>query len=272
MCAIFGIGFQRGHSLRDNAAAKKLLRNMFLENERRGRTSSGLAYVSPYKISVIKKDVKASDFIFLPEYRAAEDEYINLERKNPQVREVDFNPISIIGHCRQKTKGTEKDNKNNHPIVRSRVVGVHNGIISNDDQLFEDHETHFNRNGRVDSEIIFALIEHYSGNAGKIDDAIKKAVNELWGSMACAMVHKCQPYIVWLFRLHSPCTIMHFPDTGIILWSSEDYYIENATADLSFLGKPVEIPFPAKSGIAFDFYKNRTYRFGLKEEGAYAHA
>lgn len=272
MCAIFGVGFQRGHSLRDNAAAKKLVRNLFLENESRGRTSSGLAYVSPERISVIKKDVRATEFITLPEYRSAEDLYINLEKKNPHTREADFDPISIVGHCRQRTKGTERDNRNNHPIVRNKVVGVHNGVISNDDTLFEQYAEQFDRNGRVDSEIIFALIEHFAGNAGQIDTAIKKAVAATWGSLACAMVHKFQPYIVWLFRMTNPCTVYHYPDVGIIVWSSEERFIENATKSLPFLGNPERISFPSRSGISFDFYRNKIYRFDLEVGGAYSYA
>ena len=70
--------------------------------------------------------------------------------------------LSIVGHCRQKTKGTERNNANNHPIVRDLIVGVHNGMIHNDDITFNNYKDAIKRNGEVDSEIIFALIEYFS--------------------------------------------------------------------------------------------------------------
>jgi len=44
-------------------------------------------------------------------------------------------------HARAKTKGDAKDNVNNHPVIGLGWVVVHNGNVSNDDDLFEYYKT-----------------------------------------------------------------------------------------------------------------------------------
>ena len=41
-------------------------------------------------------------------------------------------------HVRDYTKGHPSIEANNHPIRHGSVVGIHNGIITNDDELFAD--------------------------------------------------------------------------------------------------------------------------------------
>jgi len=269
MCAIFGIGFQKGHNICNNDMVRKIVRGLFLECMARGRTASGLAFCSGGEVQIIKKNVAACDFINLPEYKKAELSYMTVSPPTsiPEAAVSKFPPVAMIGHCRLKTKGTELDNVNNHPIVRERVVGVHNGVIGNDDQLFTRFEKDFDRNGRVDSEIIFALIEHFSGNAGAIAPAIQKAADLMRGGYACAMTHVNQPYIVWLFRNHSPCSILHYEDVGLVIWASLEVYIREAVKGFT-LGEPKEIILPAREGIAIDLFQNKFYRFPLeiKEE------
>jgi glucosamine 6-phosphate synthetase-like amidotransferase/phosphosugar isomerase protein len=67
-------------------------------------------------------------------------------------------------HVRDYTKGHPRIEANNHPIRHGAVVGVHNGIIVNDDELMEKHG--FERakpEMTVDSEAIFALAEAHDG-------------------------------------------------------------------------------------------------------------
>lgn len=61
-------------------------------------------------------------------------------------------------HTRAATQGRPEDNNNNHPIIHGSIVGIHNGIVYNDDDLFG----HFKwpRLARVDSEAIFAALNY----------------------------------------------------------------------------------------------------------------
>ena len=46
-------------------------------------------------------------------------------------------PVLILGHSRLQTNGQSEINTNNQPVVKDGVVGIHNGIIVNDDKLWK---------------------------------------------------------------------------------------------------------------------------------------
>lgn len=82
-------------------------------------------------------------------------------------------------HVRDYTKGHPSVEANNHPIRHGAVVGVHNGVILNDDELMAEHG--FERaepEMTVDSEAIFALVNAEGPRAA--------ALEALRGSMAAA--------------------------------------------------------------------------------------
>jgi glucosamine 6-phosphate synthetase-like amidotransferase/phosphosugar isomerase protein len=96
-------------------------------------------------------------------------------------------------HVRDYTKGHPRIEANNHPIRHGAVVGVHNGIILNDDELMDQHG--FERaepEMTVDSEAIFALAEAHEGAPG--------ALEQLRGSMATAWLDERRPGTLFLAR------------------------------------------------------------------------
>jgi len=96
--------------------------------------------------------------------------------------EVPDSATQLLVHVRDYTKGHPSLAANNHPIRHGAVVGIHNGIIVNDDELFE-HESigRAEADMTVDSEIIFALAERSRGRTAR-------ALERLVGSMATAWV------------------------------------------------------------------------------------
>jgi asparagine synthetase B (glutamine-hydrolysing) len=82
---------------------------------------------------------------------------------------------------------------NNHPIRHGSVVGIHNGLIANDDALLERYgiERH-EPEMTVDSEAIFALMEHRSHDP--------RALQEMRGAMAAAWLDERDPETLYLAR------------------------------------------------------------------------
>jgi glucosamine 6-phosphate synthetase-like amidotransferase/phosphosugar isomerase protein len=88
-------------------------------------------------------------------------------------------------HVRDYTKGHPTIEANNHPIRHGAVVGIHNGIIANDEEIFA--EFGFRRAERsmtVDSEAIFALVDW---------DASPRVLERLRGTMATAWLDERRP-------------------------------------------------------------------------------
>ena len=257
MCSIHGIAFQKDHTVRHEKIVHKLITELMLKGMQRGMTASGVCYTTGRKMTIVKDKLDAAKFVKTKFYKESLEKYVTFKGDHAD------HLLSVLGHCRQKTKGSEQNNNNNHPIRYNRVIGIHNGIISNDDIQFEQYKSVFNRNAQVDSEIIFALIDHFSTTMDSIPKGIQKACSSLSGGYACAMVHSYQPHILWLFRANSPCIIHHFEKRGIIMFASQAEFITDTASKYS-LGSHTEISLDTHEGIGLDLYRNRYQRFDLE--------
>lgn len=125
------------------ALADIFTRNL-IYNEERGKAATGLAVMRwNRQIAVVKMPLPASEFIQTPEYRTL-------------LARLDAQTTIVLGHTRLPTKGSPRNNANNHPLHSGTVWGVHNGHIHNDDELFARYG--YARQADVDSEIIFQLL------------------------------------------------------------------------------------------------------------------
>jgi glucosamine 6-phosphate synthetase-like amidotransferase/phosphosugar isomerase protein len=96
-------------------------------------------------------------------------------------------------HVRDYTKGHPEIAGNNHPIRHGAVVGIHNGLIENDDALLERYGlARQDAEMTVDSEAIFALMEHRSHDP--------RALSEMRGAMAAAWLDERDPETLYLAR------------------------------------------------------------------------
>jgi glucosamine 6-phosphate synthetase-like amidotransferase/phosphosugar isomerase protein len=100
--------------------------------------------------------------------------------------ELPRNATDALVHVRDYTKGHPRIVANNHPIRHGSVVGVHNGIIVNDEDIFARHGfARAEPEMTVDSEAIFALMDATSSDQG--------ALEELRGTMAAAWIDERAP-------------------------------------------------------------------------------
>src|ERR671937_2135698 len=155
MCGIAGYSLTEKSELDRTLAAQALLAGI----AERGADAVGYAYRNGGHICVHKQRSGASAL---------------LDRI-----EVPQSATQVLLHVRDYTKGHPRIEANNHPIRHGSVVGIHNGIVFNDEQILADYG--FERADpemTVDSEAIFALVEHSRGRANVLE--------ELCGSMATA--------------------------------------------------------------------------------------
>jgi glucosamine 6-phosphate synthetase-like amidotransferase/phosphosugar isomerase protein len=96
-------------------------------------------------------------------------------------------------HVRDYTKGHPTIASNNHPVRHGAVVGIHNGIIFNDEELLAEHGIErADPDMSVDSEVIFALAER--------SDSTARAFEQLYGSMATAWLDERAPDLLHVAR------------------------------------------------------------------------
>ena len=95
--------------------------------------------------------------------------------------ELPADATHALVHVRDYTKGHPTVLANNHPIRHGSVVGIHNGIIVNDEEILAQHDIdRAEPDMTVDSEAIFALMELTGSNPS--------ALEQLRGSMATAWI------------------------------------------------------------------------------------
>jgi glucosamine 6-phosphate synthetase-like amidotransferase/phosphosugar isomerase protein len=98
-------------------------------------------------------------------------------------------------HVRDYTKGHPSIGENNHPIRHGAVVGVHNGIIANDEEIFaRPGYGRAHPRMTVDSEAIFAIVDRASRRHRA------RALEELHGSMAAAWLDAREPGALFVAR------------------------------------------------------------------------
>ncbi len=200
-----------------------------------------------------------------------------------------------IGHTRWATHG-EPDEKNAHPHVsgdyqvssakaaESAVVGVHNGIIEN----FEELKDKLLRNGYTfysdtDTEVVVKLVDYYykKYKIGPID-AINRMMVRVRGSYALALMFHDYPGEVYAARKDSPMIIGLTEDESFVAsdvmavlnYTKQVYYIGNLNAaricpgEVHFFdlnGDEIQIPLTTITWDANAAGKNGYEHYMLKE-------
>src|SRR5438128_8883019 len=106
---------------------------------------------------------------------------------------VPAHATEVLVHVRDYTKGHPSIPANNHPVRHGPVVGIHNGIILNDDELLADFScARAEPRMTVDSEASFALAAHSENDP--------HALEALTGAMATAWLDQREPGVVFAAR------------------------------------------------------------------------
>jgi glutamine---fructose-6-phosphate transaminase (isomerizing) len=100
-----------------------------------------------------------------------------------------------IGHTRWATHGRPSDeNAHPHTDCAGALVVVHNGIMENyleiKERLLADGHTF---RSETDTEVLAHLIEHHLKTAGRLERAVKLALNEYRGNYAVGVVSTAAP-------------------------------------------------------------------------------
>ncbi len=200
LCGIAGYSLALDSTVERTIAARALLTGI----AERGADAVGYAYRSPGEAIAVHKQRSGATAL--------------LERIS-----VPGEATKLLVHVRDYTKGHPSLAANNHPVRHGSVVGIHNGIIKNDDELFAQHGIERAEPGMtVDSEIIFALAER---SRGRTADALQ----QLSGSMATAWLDEGRPELLLARGVGRPLWIGHtkkelfFASTRVALELVESY-------------------------------------------------
>ncbi|QPV63608.1 glutamine--fructose-6-phosphate transaminase (isomerizing) [Halosimplex litoreum] len=154
--------------------------------EYRGYDSAGVAVADGAGVEVLKREGKV-------------DELVDLLSRSSMAGRVG------LGHTRWSTHGPPT-NANAHPHTDcyGELAVVHNGIIENHGELRERlSEMGHTFSSDTDTEVVPHLVETYVTEGESVEGAFRRAVEDLAGSYAIAMVHEDEE-AVYAARQGSP--------------------------------------------------------------------
>ncbi|SMO59865.1 Glutamine amidotransferase domain-containing protein [Chryseobacterium rhizoplanae] len=155
MCGIFGV-VSKTH------INKQKFQTLVKHSEQRGVDSSGLIYYQNNHYKVNRADYSIEKL---------------LNKVQP------YNNNIVLGHSRLITNGLG----DNQPVVRGNICAIHNGIIVNEDEVW--NKLSVSRQLKIDSEVIVAIAEEFLNNKeNKIEDLPKEILSLCKGVVACALV------------------------------------------------------------------------------------
>lgn len=99
-------------------------------------------------------------------------------------KQADINNVfAALGHARLVTNGSQLEDVNNQPVVKDGIVGIHNGIIVNEVDLWNKHK-YLKREYEIDTEVIYSVFRHYLNELGNTISAVKQTNDELFGTVS----------------------------------------------------------------------------------------
>ncbi len=112
-----------------------------------------------------------------------------------------------IAHTRWATHGIPSV-KNAHPHIYDNLALVHNGIIENFKEIKAKLlSLGYSFKSETDTEVLLCLIHYYQKNSNNLKEALLKALNEVSGSYAIALIDKNEDGVLYTARCGSPLVI-----------------------------------------------------------------
>lgn len=233
MCGIFGLITKPGKTY-STKATRQILENIAVFSESRGKDSSGMAIrnLKEGTVDVIKGDVPIRQLLKSKDYDVSVKAALKADALNQG--------FSAFGHARLVTNGTQLNEANNQPVLKDDIIIIHNGIIVNVDELWQQLPD-LERTYSIDTEIIPALIRKQLKSTKDLAEACNKAFEQLEGTWSVAiMFHDLDQFVL----ATNNGSLYYITDNeNFITFASEGYFLERLkkTAEFASFGTALAV-------------------------------
>ena len=217
MCGIFGVMIRDPQDF-PARVTDYLLRDLFLFSESRGKEASGLAVLGHDTIEVIKSPIAASRMIRTSLYQ----DFIRRFLPGGPAKNS-YPPFIAIGHSRLVTTGSQKTVENNQPVIADGIVGIHNGIVTNHEELWDAFPS-LTRRYEVDTEVILALVRNHLQQSGSSVEALQHTFSLLQGATSVALLFEDLDQAI-LATNNGSLYECHSPDGRLYIFASEHWIL-----------------------------------------------
>lgn len=278
MCGIFGVIAKEEKY--DRKELVKILEDVAKLSQVRGKDSSGFAvrFETKKQIDLLKGPVSIDKLLKTDEYKRLKVNILKEVKVEAKAKEKNINNVfAALGHARLVTNGSQLEDVNNQPVLKDGIVGIHNGIIVNENELWEKHSD-LKRVYEIDTEILFALIRKFL-NAGHTTSPVESegystgiiqssnlALSELFGTVSTGFMFNDRDEFVTLTNNGSLYILTNFKD--LFIYASEKNILSlirqkhNNVFNSSFILKQV----PANTGFVIAYKDFSITEFDLLNE------
>ncbi|MBA3680754.1 MAG: glucosamine 6-phosphate synthetase [Bacteroidetes bacterium] len=214
MCGIFGIIIKEKTNY-PPAFIEKRLKDIALASIVRGQDSSGIIFKNTIteELKLIKGDVPVTTLFKSKEYKNSINEAIELY-KNGQ-------PFQAIGHARLVTNGSQLKEINNQPVIKDGIIGIHNGIIVNHEELWKANPDLI-KEYDIDTEVLLSLIVKQTKKENLLS-AITNSLDQIEGTASCAILFDYRNELA-LFTNNG--SLYYVLEDDFLIFASEEYFLK----------------------------------------------
>ena len=193
------------------------MKQLFELSESRGKEASGLMLFSQEKIQLAKFALPASEIVHKKRYKQL------YSSKESIFSSPSSSVHGIIGHSRLVTNGTHQVHDNNQPVAAHDIVAVHNGIVTNVDELWSEN-TDVEPNTQLDTEVLLALIRKNIEGGENLLRSIQNTYDVMEGAASLALISKDYDVVILATNTGS-LYLVSSSDASFHIFASEEYIL-----------------------------------------------
>jgi len=185
MCGIFGLVKHEECDISNKELINSVTK-LFRFSETRGSEAAGIALNTGNSIEIFKQAGSPKDFVKSKKYKEIFNYSIKTYQENCTKTSSNKVSFAAIGHSRLVTNGYQSENINNQPVIVPGLVAIHNGIITNQKELWKQN-TNCEKSTDLDTEIVLRILKNKIKNGFNLEGALKETYSEIQGTASMAI-------------------------------------------------------------------------------------
>lgn len=245
MCGVFGVA--NATLLLSPSDLRELTEVLLTRSETRGSEASGVAVWGNGQLAVRKSNAAPRHFAHQERFREIFTDAL------------DSGSALVIGHARMVTNGSAIFDENNQPVNEGELTLVHNGIVTNFDQLSEAYAA-----GESDTVAIADFLSSKKKSGVSIEESVHDLFKELNGSATLALIDSDSDSLVLATNTGSLYVAL-LADGRLATFASERRIMDAVLKTRIGSRLPVAevVGVPAGQGVTIDRHSGKTRMFDV---------